>query len=292
MNSLMLFVFGTAIGSFINVLALRYKEGEAIFFTKSIGGRSHCNSCKRTLVWYELIPLLSYIFLLGKCRTCKAKLNPQYPLIEAACGLLTATLPAALFMHLGGSALLRTQEGVLLLVFVVAAWMFVTFTALTLTAIDIRLKIIPDETNIFLAILGLVLLFSRFILDKASAYGAFSGPTAQILGGSDNLFISSGIAVLFAILLFGGIVLLTRGRGMGMGDVKLAIPMALILGWPDTLIAFVAAFIIGSVVGIFQMARKKATMKAMLPFGPFLIAGMYVAVFFGRDILEWYFGLL
>jgi prepilin signal peptidase PulO-like enzyme (type II secretory pathway) len=292
MNSLLLFVFGAAIGSFLNVVSLRYKEGGRIFFTKTIQGRSHCNACLRTLSWYELIPLLSYLLLLGKCKTCRVKLSPQYFLIEAACGLLVATIPHFLFMHLGGSSLLRTQEGIILLCLVVFIWLLITFTALTLTAIDIRLKIIPDETNVFLAILGIGIFCIRYIFDKSFVYGSFTGPSAQILGHSQNLFTSSGIAILFALFLFGGIVLLTRGRGMGMGDVKLAIPMALILGWPDTLIAFVAAFIIGSVVGIFQMARKKATMKAMLPFGPFLIAGMYVVVFFGRDILEWYFGLL
>lgn len=292
MQATLLFIFGVAIGSFLNVIALRFNDGERVFFTKKIQGRSHCVSCKRTLTWYELIPLLSYLALRGRCRTCKTKLNPQYPLIELACGLLFAFLPTQLFMHLGGSAILRSEQGTALLVLVLSAWLFISLAALTLTAIDIRLRIIPDSINMFLGIMGLALLLTRLSLDETSAYSHFIGPSAEILGAPTNLFAGAGIAIGLALLLFGGIVFLTKGRGMGLGDVKLAVPIAIILSWPDALLAFIAAFILGSVVGVVQMARKKATMKAALPFGPFLIAGMYFVVFFGKEVVAWYFQLV
>ncbi len=286
-----LFIFGVAIGSFINVLSLRYdEEKNKILFTSAIQGRSRCRDCAKVLCWYELIPLVSYGIQCGTCRGCKKPLLWQYPLIELATGLLTASLPIFLYQHLHGAQLTAQGLSLVWVYIAIGLWLLAVYTAITLAAIDLRLKIIPDQANILLALIGVILVaIKKFgLLD----YANFSGSYATMLGAPANPIFAALIAAGFALALFGGIVYLTKERGMGLGDVKLAIPLALILGWPDALIAFSSSFVIGSLVGLLLIAKRKATMKHALPFGPFLIIGLFVAVFWSETILRWYFGLI
>ena len=99
-------------------------------------------------------------------------------------------------------------------------------------------------------------------------------------------------AVAVALILFGGIVLATRGRGMGLGDLKLAVPIALLLGWPDVILAFAASFIVGSLFAIPLLLHKIKKMSDGIPFGPFMIMGVYIAIFYGAQISAWYFSLI
>ena len=259
-----LFAFGLAIGSFLNVVAMRYDGERFLFSTTLIGGRSHCEHCKKILRWFELVPLASFVVQGGRCRRCKARLSTQYPIVELLSGIIFVCVPLALGMGAGIAAPL---------IAVAALWIAIFEVLLVMTLIDIRLGIIPDEINIFLAIAGMLLLLIPVPLDAAAVLVKI----IAALGGG----------VFFALL-----IAVTRGKGMGMGDLKLAIPLGLLFGWPEIVLVLMVAFVIGAVVGVVAVARGTNSMKGTLPFGPFLALGAMTAFFWGAPIIGWYLSLL
>lgn len=257
-----LFVFGIAIGSFVNVVATRY-DGEHFLLANSvIGGRSHCEQCKQTLRWFELVPLLSFVIQGGRCRRCKAKLSFQYPLVELVSGLIFVFVPLALDIAGAGGTQVASGAPAFAIF-----WVIVFEALLVMTLIDIRLGIIPDELSIFLAILGIGLAI-------------YSEPTSRLIGA------------LVAGGFFGFLILVTKGRGMGMGDLKLAIPLGLLFGWPAIALVLMFAFLTGAVVGLISIAVHKKTMKGTIPFGPFLAIGAAIVFFWGPSLVAWYLSLL
>lgn len=288
-----LFFFGLAVGSFLNVVSFRYTPGDRILFTKKIGGRSHCRNCKTTLRWYELVPLLSFVIQGFKCRHCEHALSWQYPGIEFLTGFLTAAIPHFFFGFFQVKSLVGLTENQVWFYLFVLLWLLVTYACITLSIIDLRYQIIPDQINLFLLILGSATFLIKLGNPNIFRYnGSFIKNYISVLSVSSSLWQNLGLAVLLAVLFFGGIIFFTKGKGMGMGDLKLAIPLAVLLGWPDILLAFSAAFVIGSVVGISMMARKKKGLKDMVPFGPFMVLGLYTVVFYGESLLQWYFSLV
>ena len=288
---ILLFIFGLLIGSFLNVVSLRYTDGQSIL-GRRIGGRSHCVTCQVNLKWYELVPLLSFLVQGAKCRHCKHSLNWQYPIVELATAILTVALPYYLYTFTGAAQAVAQGNSIVWFYAMTGLWLVAAYTTVVLSAIDLRLRIIPDQCNLLLGAIGILLAVGNQYNPFLSHGGHFTGVYAGILGGPDNSFYSALIAIIFAIALFGGTIYFSKGRGMGMGDLKLAIPVALLLGWPETLIAFIAAFVIGSIVGLLMIASKKTTMKGAMPFGPFIVIGLYVAIFYGESLLRWYFSLV
>lgn len=218
-------------------------------------GRSFCPHCKHTLSWLDLIPVFSYLFLGGKCRYCKKKISVQYPLVE----LLTATLFVAI---------LNYELGIMNYEF-----LFLILNSLFLILIfvyDLKHFIIPDRILFpaILVALGYIFIFNYELLSN---------------------HILSAIA---ASGFFGAIVLVSRGKWMGMGDVKLAILIGLLLGFPKVLVSLFFAFLIGAIIGVGLIFLKKKTLKSEVPFGPFLILGIYIALFFGDQIIKWYLNIL
>ena len=277
-----LFVIGLAVGSFLNVLTLRYGGDTFLFARRIVGGRSHCPHCGETLRFFELIPLLSYLVQRGKCRRCGARLSLQYPAVELAGGLIALFVP----MHLaplfaGGEAF----------AWVSALWVLAFWTLLALFVIDYRLRIVPDEGVVALLLLGAaaaMLKTSYFHLTSASCIGSY----AWMFGVRDSVWANHAFALAFGALFFGAIVVLTRGRAMGMGDVKLAGALGFLFGWPDVLVAMVFAFVIGGVLGVAVIARGTHGAKSAVPFVPFLALGAATLFFFGYDIARWYASLL
>lgn len=289
---ILLFIFGLLIGSFLNVVALRYDENQSLLGPRIATGRSHCVTCQVNLKWYELVPLFSFIVQGAKCRHCKHSLNWQYPIVELITGVLTAALPWFLYNFYGAAQTVAQGQSLFWFYCFTALWLIVAYTTVVLSAIDVRLKIIPDQCNVLLGLIGLVFLAGRYASNHAGLLANFSGSYGSVLGAPHDPVVSALIAVTFSVILFGGSIYFSGGRGMGMGDLKLAIPLALILGWPDTLVAFMGAFVIGSIIGLLLIANRRATMKAAIPFGPFMIIGFYVAIFYGESILRWYFSLI
>ena len=208
--------------------------------------RSHCMTCGHTLSWYELIPLFSYLFLGGKCRHCKAHISAQYPIVEATNGILYVIFFLA--------------KGITIETFL---YCLCASALLALSVIDWRTKEIPTGFILFLLTLGLVRLFTDL------------GNWSQYVIG---LFAVSGFLLL--------IYLVTKGRGIGHGDIKLMAATGLLLGWKLNIIAFIMACIIGAVVHLIRMAIKKAGRK--LAFGPYLSMGLIIAMIWGEQLVSWY----
>jgi len=254
-----IFIIGLFTGSFLNVLVDRLPRGESI-----IKGRSHCEKCKENLRWYDLIPLLSFIFLKGKCRYCKASLSFYYPTVELATGTLFALTAFFVFHDLQFPISSQFSIDFQLLASL-TYYLFMTSSLIVVFFADLKYGIIPDKI-IFPAILVSV-LYLLTISHKLLAI---------------NLFSAVG-ACLFFLLLF----LITRGKGMGFGDVKFAFLMGLILGLPNIIVSLYIAFLTGAVIGcILIVWRKKKLKGAVIPFGPFLVLGTFAALFWGEKILQ------
>ncbi len=211
---------------------------------------SHCMSCGYRLKWYDLIPLFSYLFLGGKCRKCGSKISVQYPIVEALNG------------------------GLYLIAYAVCGWSIETllycflFSALlALSVIDFRTYEIPLGFNLFILALGLV----RVITDYAN-------------------WLDYGIGLLSVSGFLYVIYLITKGRGIGGGDIKLMAVCGLLLGWKRILMAFLLGCIIGSVVHIARMKITKA--DHVLAMGPYLSVGVMIAALWGEQLLQWYLGML
>lgn len=261
------FALGVAFGSFLNVVAFRYDPARPLWSVRPLRGRSHCRSCGSTLRFYELIPLASFLVQKGRCRQCRTRLSLQYPLVELASGLAFAFIPGAV-------------HGLVPQII----WLLAGLTLILIAAIDARLMIIPDEANIFLGILGIALAAGM-----GRTGNSFLGYYASMLNYESPLWLNRLIAVGSVVLIFGAAILLSRGRGMGLGDLKMASAIGLLMGWPDVLMATLAAFVIGAAASIAFLLRRRKTLKSSVPFGPFISLGVFVTVFFGFTIMKGYF---
>lgn len=211
--------------------------------------RSHCMSCGNVLKWYELIPLFSFIVQGGKCRNCKTKLSAQYPLIELLNGLIYVWI----FIVKG-----FCPESIL---FCICASVLIV-----ISVIDWRTFEIPFGCNIVIGILGIV----RVILDLAHWYNYVIG-----------FFTVSG---LFLIIYW-----ITKGRGIGGGDIKLMAAAGLLLGWQNILLSLMIGSIAGSVIHLALM--KIQGKDRVLAFGPYLAFGIFISMLYGNDIITWYLGM-
>lgn len=282
-----LFVFGLAVGSFINVVALRYRGDHFSFSPKVIGGRSHCPHCGRTLRWFELVPLASFIVQGGRCRRCRARIGWQYPLVELLSGAIFAAVPYVIAAHAAGGA-----PGVAAAAPALAALWVIAFELLLLIAyIDLRLQIVPDELT---ALLGAAAVFAA-VFTAGASFGANQsslGALAAPFGLQGNIWINRLAAAAIGAGFFALLIAVTRGRGMGWGDVKLAAPLGFLFGWPDIVFLFAAAFVAGALVGIWLLLRTKKTMKSAIPFVPFLALGAGFMFFFGASAIGAYLHII
>ncbi|HUZ93205.1 MAG TPA: prepilin peptidase [Candidatus Paceibacterota bacterium] len=279
MSWFILFVFGIAIGSFLNVVALRYDPDRFLFSTKRIGGRSHCPHCKKTLRWFELVPLASFAFQLGRCRRCRARLGVRYPIVEILSGSIFVFVPLRLGIIF--PSILNPQFSSL-----AAIWIIVFELLLLMSLVDIQISIIPDEINIALLALGAIMLAA------VPAANDLTGSYAVFFAAAPGALASHLFGALFALAFFGAIILITRGRGMGLGDFKLAVPLGLLFGLAGTLLFTAVGFIIGAAFGVAQIAAGRKHMKSALPFGPFLAIGAAIVFFGGLELMRFYIGLM
>jgi prepilin signal peptidase PulO-like enzyme (type II secretory pathway) len=281
-----IFLFGVAIGSFLNVVALRYDGEHFLFSEKQLGGRSHCPHCKKTLRWFELVPLVSFLIQGGRCRRCGISIGWRYPAVEMLSGIIFLAVPLH-FSSLASPLGFFSAS----LIGLSAIWVLVFELLLLVAYIDIRLGIIPDELNILLFIVGcFTAWFSAMVFGVGNV--SFFGSYAALFGLQGNIWINHLVGGFFGAAFFGAIVAVTRGKGMGMGDVKLAFPLGVLFGWPDVLIISMMAFVIGGVFGIGVIAFGKKTMKSAVAFGPFLVAASAITFFAGSALSGWYFHML
>ncbi|RJQ28889.1 prepilin peptidase [Candidatus Parcubacteria bacterium] len=277
----LLFFLGGALGSFLNVIALRYDPEKFLIRKEMLFGRSYCPHCRGKLRWFELVPFLSFLIQRGRCRRCKARLSPQYFLAEVSGGVVLLSV----YLRLGEFPFS------LLSGWSVALWSLVFATLLLITLIDIRFHIIPDEANVLLAVVGLsIALFAGNVF--VGGQGSFVGPYVYLFGYPASIWLNRGLGALLAGAFFGFLVLITRGRSMGIGDLKLGVALGVVFGWPDILLIIALGFIFGSIYGLIAIASKKRSIGSFVPFGPFLALSALVTFLFGEVILRSYFGLI
>ena len=258
---LIIFIFGTFMGSFLNCIIHRLHTGESFLFS-----RSHCPHCKHQLKCLDLIPILSFIILKAKCRYCKKPISFQYPLMEIATGLLFL-----LIFHF--------QFPNLFFYLLISCFLIIIFVY------DFKHYIILDKV-IFPAI-AITLLYHLFkFLDLG--FGWSLG-----LGVWDfKALLCPILSAICAAGFFLTIFLISKGKWMGFGDVKLAFFMGLLLGFPNIVLALFSGFSIGAIIGVGLILCGRKTMKSQVPFGPFLITGTFIALLWGESIISWYLSLI
>lgn len=232
-----LFIFGCSIGSFLNVLIDRLPKEESIM------GRSHCDHCKHKIASVDLIPILSYFLLRGRCRQCKKKISPIYPFIELLTGVVFI--------------LAWTFNPNVLYLGILSCLLIIFFA-------DAKYRIIPDSVQIALFLFSLALLI-------------YNGVKPEIFATR----ILSAFLVMLPILF---LYLITKGRGMGFGDVKLAFTMGFLLGTKYGFMSLYIGFVVGALFGVLMILAKRKGLKSKIAFGPFLILGLVSMLFWGNAV--------
>ena len=243
-----IFLLGLAFGSFISALTYRLPRGISFVF-----GRSFCPRCRNRISWYDNIPVLSFFLLRGRCRNCVKKISWRYPVIE----LSTAFGFLFIYYFVSRAQILFNMDWFaipyILLVFLILEIVFI---------IDLEHKVIFDNLVFF--------LFALFFLTSVLRSEAFFW---------DKLF--SAFFFSFALLVLNFI---TRGRGMGFGDVKLAMPLSFFLGFKLASLWLFVSFLLGAVVGVILVFAGKAKFGRPIPFGPFMIFSFWIILFFGEQL--------
>jgi leader peptidase (prepilin peptidase)/N-methyltransferase len=246
-------VLGLVVGSFLNVVIHRVPAGLSV-----VSPGSSCPACGHVVRGYDNVPVVSWLLLRGRCRDCAAPISARYPLVELA----TAVLFAGSAGHLGPS-------------------MF-TVAVLVLTAGGVALFMIDlDHQRLPFAITGVV---------AAGATAALAA--AAVTGDADHVPRALMSAAVW-LAVYGGIHLLTAGRGMGLGDVALAPVLGLVLGWGGwgaSLVGLMAGFLVGAVIGVGLLATRRAAARSRVPHGPFLLAGATLGIFVGESLWQAYLG--
>ena len=262
-----------------------------MFSPKQIGGRSHCMMCKKTLGFFELIPLISFMVQRGRCRQCRHRLSLQYPIVEFTGGLLLA-LVFAFFNNYLGYIIFFNFTTPFELYAAIFIWSAVFLILLTLVVIDIREYLIPHELVFLLGILGVFWTFLLWITGSFDfILGSFLGTYANIFSLRGNVFSNHLVGALFGALTIFLIFAVTKGRGIGFGDVKLFFALGLLFGYPDVLIIIALSFIIGALISLVFLWFKKKTMKDLIPFGPFIALSCLIVFFWGEELTKFYFSL-
>ncbi|MCX6811818.1 MAG: prepilin peptidase [Candidatus Berkelbacteria bacterium] len=248
------FIFGAIIGSFSNVVIYRLKIAKNGKANINLSGRSKCPHCKKELTIFELIPILSFVFLSARCAKCKKPISWQYPLVEIISGILTV-IP---LYFLGFSNIYAYLVILILYLFIVIFFY------------DLKNFIVPDVALYPLFFLILVFDIIKLAKHDVILLNLFIG---TLIGGG-----------LFLILVY-----FSREKWMGWGDVKLGFLLGLLLAYPYIIVSHVMAFIIGAVISLILIGFRGKTLKSEVPFAPFLVLAATITLFWGQMIINWYF---
>jgi leader peptidase (prepilin peptidase)/N-methyltransferase len=246
---IVVFLFGLCIGSFLNVCIHRIPASQSIVFPGS-----SCPRCAAPIRFYDNIPLVSYLWLLGKCRHCKSPISVRYPLVE----LLTGLFAVAIYVKFGLS---------------LSALVYFVFIAvlILITFIDLDHRIIPD----ILSLPGIAVFFlAGLALPEINWLDSLLG----ILVGGGSLYLVAQAYYLF-----------TRKEGMGGGDIKLLAMIGALVGWKGVLFTIFVSSAVGTIAGLGVMLVTRQNLKLAIPFGPFLAIGATTYLFFGTRVMAWYF---
>lgn len=262
---LLVFSIGACLGSFLNVLVDRGQKG------KSLLGWSQCDHCGYRLRWYDNVPVFSFLFLHGRCRKCGQKLSWQYPIVELGMGFLFL----AVGYSVGFLDLVPTSQSYF------DAWeiLFVILTVFLLAAVflwDLKYMIIPDE----LVLAGLSIAFFYSVYQQFSLDVSWLDIRSPVVSGLAGSLIVSGF---FYLIYF-----ISKKKWIGGGDVKLGLWIGWLSGWQMAYLMLLVAYVLGAAVSVALLALKKKKMNSQVPFGPFLILGCLVVLFWGESVIQWW----
>lgn len=253
-----IFLFGTIIGSFLNVVIYRFNTGRTL-----VKGRSICMSCNKKLYWYELIPIFSFLIQSGKCRKCADKISHQYPVVEFLTGLM--------FVVVSYHFLPILPFSILMYLYYVVFYALIFSILIVISVYDLRHKIIPDTLVYIFSFITFISLFLNF-----SPIGSLF-----ILPSLNELLAGPILALPFAFIW-----LVSKGKWMGLGDAKLMLGIGWLLGLSLGLASIILSFWIGSIISILAIyiTHRKVNMKTEIPFAPFLIVSTFIVFLFNIDI--------
>jgi leader peptidase (prepilin peptidase)/N-methyltransferase len=256
------FILGLIVGSFVNVLIYRIPARKSI-----VAPRSACVSCGKRLTVPDLVPVFSYIFLRGRCRHCGARISPRYPLVE----LLTAAVFAVLAIRFGFSVPFF-------------AYAYLMTILIAVFFIDIDHRIIPNGLVLVALAGGLVYFAWNCISPAPQVFGddKWWTPLAGLLPGS---------GFLLFVAIVGSIIYRTEDA-MGMGDVKLMAPIGLFLGWKLCITALAVSVLLGGLISMVLMLLGIKKRKDTVAFGPFIVAGAFVTMIWGWELMQWFFNYI
>ena len=244
------FIFGLIYGSFLNVVILRWDDWMSIMMS-----RSKCPSCKTQLKWYDLIPIVSFLSISGKCRYCQKPVSWQYPVVE---------LVTALLVVLGYTFFFPAIGDVTLIVISFVAYLAVIGLMVTVFFHDLYEMLVPD-------LMAYILLFVAIILG------------VSLYGWQPTLY-----GLLIGVLPIALLVYPSKGTWMGEGDIKIAAALGAFVGYPGAITYIALAFLIGGVYGMIAMIFKRVKLRTAVPFAPFLIIAAVTTFFYGEKIVSWY----
>jgi prepilin signal peptidase PulO-like enzyme (type II secretory pathway) len=244
----LIFLLGICVGSFLNVVIDRLPRGESI-----IKRRSYCESCKKRIDWYDLIPLLSFIILKRRCRHCKGEISYFYPIVEGITGIIFVLI---FLIPLKGNILGSFSLSTVFYLFISSLLIVIFFT-------DLKYGVIPNK----IIILALSLSFLYFIFQK-------------------DIFLNHLLSSLGAFLFLTFLFVVTKGKGLGAGDIKLVALLGLLVGFPKILLLFYLAFLTGAFVGLILILWGKKSLKDTISFGPFLVLAFFISLFLGDFIIS------
>ncbi|MEA3453254.1 MAG: prepilin peptidase [Patescibacteria group bacterium] len=216
-------------------------------------GRSYCPNCKHVLAWYDLIPVLSFIVLKRRCHYCKKPISWQYPLVEMITGLLFLLI-------------INPEISIISNVY----YLFIISFLIVIFIYDLKHFIIPDKV----------------------LYPAIAISFLYVIVNNQFSLIDYFSSAIGASLFFLLIYLISKGKWIGFGDVKLAILLGLLLGWPRIVLALFLSFVIGGIIGLGLIILSKKKFKSEVPFAPFLICGTLISLLWGGQIISWYLSLI
>lgn len=282
------FISGLFFGSFFNLVSDRLPKGDKI-----IKGRSKCDHCKKVLQPEDLIPVLSFLLNGGKCRYCKKKLSWYYPISEIAAGLVF--VGAAYYSGILNNINYGTVSNFIYLTIIGSLYLIIFLT-------DLKFKIIPDKVvypAIFFTLFYIFFNTAYFYITsynrlKNSNFGVYLLEAGFLKLQLFNTLQNIGWVIIgaFAIaLFFAFLVYITKGRGMGGGDIKLGFLIGLFNGFPFSILAIFAGFVLGAFISLGLIVIGKKTIKDTVPFGPFLIAGSIITLIWGTQLWAFYIGL-
>jgi len=252
------FIFGLIFGSFLNCLIWRLYEGE------SMTGRSHCRSCKKIIHWYDNLPVVSYLFLGGNCRHCKDHISWQYPIVETLVGFLFMLVVLRLKQEFGSMETWNLDQ-----VLILARNWFLVSILVVVFIMDLRWYVILDKVS----------LTAVAVMLGLNLYLGFSW---------QSLLISATIGVSFFLIQF----LVSRGRWLGGGDLRLGLLLGVSFSWPEVLATIFLAYGLGALVAIALLVLGKKHWGSKLPLGTFLSVAALIILLYGPTIINWYLNLI